>query len=65
MSSVARACKCCIGKGFLSPVLPTVAGHCVRVRVKLGSSGVRRPWIQVNPAVDESLICDKLRKSVR
>jgi hypothetical protein len=25
-------------RGFLFPVLPTVAGCCVRVRVKLGSS---------------------------
>src|SRR5215204_1335938 len=27
---------------FLFPALPTVAGHCIRVRVKLGSSGIRR-----------------------
>jgi hypothetical protein len=25
-------------RGFLFPVLPTIAGYCVRVRVKLGSS---------------------------
>ena len=28
--------------GFLFPALPTVAGYCIRVRVKLGSSGIRR-----------------------
>jgi hypothetical protein len=28
-------------RDFLFPVLPTIAGYCVRVRVKLGSIGVR------------------------
>jgi hypothetical protein len=28
-------------RGFLFPALPTIAGHCVRVRVILGSRGVR------------------------
>jgi hypothetical protein len=32
-------------KGFLFPVLPTIAGYCVRVRVKLGSSMVSKLWI--------------------
>jgi hypothetical protein len=31
--------------GFSFPALPTMAGCCVRVRVKLGSSGVSTPWI--------------------
>jgi hypothetical protein len=31
--------------GFLFPVLPTIAGLCVRVRVKLGSTVVSTPWI--------------------
>ena len=30
---------------FLCSVLPTIAGQCIRVRVKLGSSGVSSPWI--------------------
>ena len=34
---VAQLCKSRISKRFLFPHLPTVAGHCVRVRVKLGS----------------------------
>src|SRR5215212_5099290 len=29
----------------LFPRLPTIAGYCVRVRVKLGSSGVGNSWI--------------------
>src|SRR3712207_5675274 len=47
--SVARAGKSRIGIGFpvlyIAPVLPTIAGYCVRVRVKLGLRGVGSPWI--------------------
>jgi hypothetical protein len=34
---IAQGCKTRIGKGFLFPALLLIAGHCVRVRVKLGS----------------------------
>src|SRR5688572_4478928 len=30
---------------FLFPALPTIAEHCVRVRVKPGSNGLRSSWI--------------------
>ncbi len=36
--SVARVCISAFLSGFLFPRLPTIAGYCVRVRVKLGSS---------------------------
>ena len=39
--NVAGVCKSRIGKGITVPALPTIAGCCVRVRVKLGSLGVR------------------------
>jgi hypothetical protein len=41
----AEVCRFGISKGFLFPALPIIAGYCVRVRVKLGSSGVGNPWI--------------------
>jgi hypothetical protein len=31
--------------GFLFPVLPTLAGYCMRVRVKLGSSVLGNTWM--------------------
>jgi hypothetical protein len=37
---VARACEPRIGNGFSFPVLPTIAGHCIQVRVKWGQQCV-------------------------
>src|SRR5687768_8685132 len=34
-------------RGFLFPRLPTIAGYCVRVRVKLGSSGIRISYLDI------------------
>jgi hypothetical protein len=45
LQGFARGCKSPCLRGFLFPGLPTIAGYCMRVRVKLGSSGVKSPWI--------------------
>jgi hypothetical protein len=39
--SVAGSCKSRMGNELPAPVLSTIAGHCVRVRVKLGSASRR------------------------
>jgi hypothetical protein len=43
LQGCAQGCKCRISKGILFSRLPTIAGYCVRVRVKLGSSVVSTP----------------------